>query len=297
MHAISFPDEVITHGQVLVEPANLDPRSPLHELPMRVCEVGRIKDADDLMPRLIDMATLSADQQQWMTTALRSAPHAEEPPILCAWLESAADPERLVRGLTRFLIGPGVEDRQVYWRYYDPRVLALTLQLFSDEQTRALLGPVTRWRFPWSGHWWSVTGPGEEIDVLGGSRPAWPDASQWHSLAHCDVLDKVLRQLPENLAACTPPEILLYARRGDSALLRARQVLKLTDPGELTEYALHCLRYGSAFLDHPPLHGAWPALASGELSWNALLQRLGPDDYRQMDAVRHLMSPTTGAAR
>ena len=137
MHAISFPDEVITHGQVLVEPANLDPRSPLHELPMRVCEVGRIKDADDLMPRLIDMATLSADQQQWMTTALRSAPHAEEPPILCAWLESVADPERLVRGLTRFLIGPGVEDRQVYWRYYDPRVLALTLQLFSDEQTRA----------------------------------------------------------------------------------------------------------------------------------------------------------------
>ncbi|NQE48139.1 DUF4123 domain-containing protein [Herbaspirillum rubrisubalbicans] len=297
MQAISFPTECITSGYVLLESANLDPRSPWQELPMQLCEIGRIKDADDLTPRLIDMSALSPTQQKWVSTGLRFAPLEDEAPILCAWLETDADLEQLKRAITRFLIGPGPEGRAVYWRYYDPRVFALTMHLFSAEQRSALLGPVTQWRFPWCGHWWSVAGPGAEIDVLGGSRPAWPTASQWSSLAHCDVLDMVLRRLTDNLADRTPSEILLYQRRAEAALMRGRQVLKLNDPGELMEYALLCLRYGSAFLDHPPLYDAWPALARGKINWSTLLQRLGPDDYRQMEAVRHLMAPSTGAAQ
>lgn len=297
MHAIALPAELITTGHVLVEPANLDPRSPLHDLPMQVCEVARLRDADELTPRLINISGLTAAQQEYLNTALRCAPHADEPPLLCAWLETEADPERLMRALTRFLIGVGLDGRETYWRYYDPRVFTLTMHLFSDEQTRALLGPITQWRFPWCGHWWSVAGPGEEIEVLGGSRPAWPGTNQWSSLAHCDVLNSMLRALADKLAGCTPPEILLYQRRADLALVRGRQVLKLSDPDELREYALHCLRYDNAFLDHPHLYEAWPALASGQIRWSALLQRLGPDDYRQMEALRHLMSPAKGAAQ
>jgi hypothetical protein len=80
---------------------------------------------------LIDMAALTPEQQETVTTALRQEPEAAHPPTLCAWLETEADIDRLARAIARFLIGPGPEGEPIYWRYFDPRVFSLAMHLFS----------------------------------------------------------------------------------------------------------------------------------------------------------------------
>jgi hypothetical protein len=297
MQAVSLPGDVITTGYVLVEPSSAGYHPILKSLPTHVCDTPMLKDAEELTPRLIDMAALTPEQQETVSTALRQEPEAAHPPTLCAWLETEADIDRLARAIARFLIGPGPEGEPIYWRYFDPRVFSLTMHLFSPEQRDALLGLVTQWRFAWCGHWWSIPGPGREVDGLEGIRPAWPSSNQWNSLAHAPLLERVLRNLDKPPAAFTPQEILQHQRRGELALGRGRQRLNLSAPDDLIAYAIHCVRYESAFLQHPKLSDAWAALSSGATNWSALLARLDHVDYRQMEELHRLMSPSRGAAR
>ena len=76
----------------------------------------------------------------------------------------------------------GANGQPVFWRYYDPRVLSLTLAIFDTVQRQALLGPIKTWQFAWAGHRWQVPGPGVSSDTLDGYVPAWPRPEQWPGL-------------------------------------------------------------------------------------------------------------------
>jgi hypothetical protein len=121
--------------------------------------------------------------------------HAERPPVVCAWLDSEATADVVSGHIGRALTGPGADGRSVFWRYYDPRVLALTVGVIDAEQRRALLGPIQAWQFAWAGHRWCIANDGAHPS-LDDRPPGWPRHEQWARINRSEAADRVLRQLP-----------------------------------------------------------------------------------------------------
>lgn len=185
----------LTHGFLLVEPAALVHVPELSALEMRPCTPRVLAHREELMPQLIDLAALNDEERAPATECWMAETHAERPPVVCAWLDSEADADTIAEHVARHLVGPGADGEAVFWRYYDPRVLALTLAIFDPKQRLALLGPIRAWHFAWAGHRWSVTSSGAE--ATGADPPlGWPRREQWPRVNCSAAADKVLRRLP-----------------------------------------------------------------------------------------------------
>ncbi|NRO97047.1 DUF4123 domain-containing protein [Paraburkholderia sp. NMBU_R16] len=185
----------MTHGFLLVEPTTLVHVPALAAVDMRTCTHRTLAHREELMPQLIEVAALDDEARALATECWMAEIYAERPPVVCAWLDSDADADAVSAHVARYLVGPGANGKSVFWRYYDPRVLTLTLAILDTTQREALLGPVKLWQFAWAGHRWSVTGAGtgaEEID----RQPGWPRAEQWGRVNRSEAADRVLRRLP-----------------------------------------------------------------------------------------------------
>lgn len=289
---ISFDIETIdvSDGYLLIDPLNIDPERFDSTLPALHCTPPALSNADVLTPRLIDLAALSPDQRDSARRLVADEGLDIGPPVLCAWLGSATGIDALARHIGRFLVGPGADGGQRMWRYYDPRVFSLAIQVLSHEQRHMLLGPVSLWRFPWCGRWWSVEGPGRVMHVLESGLLAWPAPAQWRRLDQSALLTRVLRDLQTIGPPFSDGLCLHYQHEIASSLTDARQALHLSDDDDLAQYALACTRYGQRFTRHPTLAAAWPRLAGGEISWSTLREKLSDDDYRVLE------TQTTGSA-
>lgn len=280
MQAIAASDTPIRSGHLLIDASNLGAQTFAEALPMHACTPSALTNADALMPRLIDVGALSEKQQDDVTQVMLRETVGDRPPVVCAWLDSGLASAPLARHIARFLIGPGPDGQPVFWRYHDPRVFSLAMHLLSPAQKQALLGPVVEWRFAWCQRWWSVRGPGREMDPLAGYEAAWPTAAQWASLTHCELILPLLTRVRDTLSS---QECLLYQKEIAGHLLEAQQRWHLSDPDELADYALHCVRYGDDFRHHRKLADAWDQLARGQISWSALLALLDSTDYRGLN--------------
>ncbi|MES2739397.1 MAG: DUF4123 domain-containing protein [Pseudomonadota bacterium] len=294
MRAVA-PPVPLRSGYVLIDPSNLDSETFASDLPMLPCVPPTMCSVDDMMPHLIDVVALTPEQQSMLGTALLRESACERPPVLCAWLDSTEDATTVARHIARFLVGPGANGHLLFWRYHDPRVMALTLSLFSPDQMEALLGPISDWRFAWCQRWWSATGPGRAVDPLNGYRPAWPSPGQWASLDHSELIGPVLWRLKER-ERMSDAQCLQCQRHIDRVLHHAKRELKISKHDDLTEYAFHGVRYGDAFHRHPKLVAAWPALAQAQLSWSDVRDLLDHNDYLALDEAVELRDFTRKAA-
>jgi hypothetical protein len=295
MDTIIAPCGPIRTGWLLLDTSNLDDGTFAEAPPMLRCTPAALTQSDALMPCLIDVAALPPAQQDGLGEILLRELSGCRPPAVCAWLDCAPgiDADALARHLTRYLVGPGSGGAAVFWRYFDPRVFALAMHLFSTDQAAALIGPVVAWRFPWCRRWWSVSGSGREADPLQGVKPAWPGAEQWRSLDHSDLLARVLSKMIDLHESAGPPTnstCLRWQRNIDAAMLFAKLKLGMTDKDDLAEYALHCVRYGEAFRRHPKLASAWTELAQGRGNWSELVATLDHTDYQLLDEDAQLQA-------
>lgn len=286
MRAIHYPSggDLPASGYLLIEPGNLDSGLFGPAPPMYRCTPATLSNADELTPRLIDLASLSPQQQEQMAQALWREGLGDRPPAVCAWLTCAREIAELARHIGRFLVGPGIDDSPVYWRYHDPRVFSLALDVLAPAQRAALLGPVTEWRFPWCGRWWSVDGPGRDIELLEGIAPAWPNKAQWSRLRDSELVARALAQLLDVPKPPEPDDCLRYQNLAALAIQEGRERLKLADAEDLLEYAVLRARYGDAFRDHPKLAAAWSALPVYAMHWCDVRDLLSENDLRKMDA-------------
>ncbi|UXU85863.1 DUF4123 domain-containing protein [Burkholderia sp. S-53] len=282
MQAVVDVREPLTHGFLLIEPATLIEAPALAELDMRPCTPRVLAHREELMPRLIALAELDEQARAAATDVWQAEPHAERPPVVCAWLDSDDGIDVLAEHVARYLVGPGVDGKPVFWRYYDPRVLTLALTVLEPAQRQALLGPIRTWQFAWAGHRWAMRGPGIAADALEGHVPAWPTAEQWLRLNRSEVMTQVLNRLPVpsvDDAALLPSEL--------DRILSDAMRHGLTDDDALTDYAWHCVKYGPAFERHPTLVDGWPLLAAGEITWPDIVMRFTPDDFASLEPSRH----------
>lgn len=282
MQAATGLSEPLTHGFLLVEPATLVEAPELAELDMRSCTPRALAHREELMPRLIDVAVLDEQARAAATEVWRAEPYAERPPVVCAWLDSDGGIDEVAEHVARYLVGPGADGQSVFWRYYDPRVLALTLTVLEPSQKQALLGPIRTWQFAWAGHQWAFRGPGTVADVLEAHAPAWPTAEQWLRVNRSEVVTQVVNRLPVpsvDDAARLPSEL--------DRILSDAMRYGLADGDALTDYAWHCVKYGPAFERHPILVDGCPLLAAGEITWPDIVMRFTPDDFASLETSRH----------
>lgn len=196
MQAVPDDQELMTTGFLLVEPATLAHVPDLAALDMRACTPRVLAHREELMPRLIDLAALDLEGRRIATARWQEEPEVERPPAICAWIDSAVDADVLVEHMARYLVGPGEGGQPVFWRYYDPRVLSLTLAVLDPTQRLALLGPVHEWRFAWGGHRWRSAGLGAEIVQADDQPSGWPRPDQWPRINHSEIVDQIRRRLP-----------------------------------------------------------------------------------------------------
>lgn len=185
----------LTHGFLLLESTTLAHEPTLGALDMRPCTHRTLAHREELMPQLIDLAALDDEARTVATECWMAETNVERPPVVCAWLDSDANADAISEHLARCLVGPGANGVPVFWRYYDPRVWALTLAIFDSTQRQALLGPIKAWQFAWAGHRWSVTSNG--IDAPASDQPTgWPRPEQWTRINRSEAADRVVRRLP-----------------------------------------------------------------------------------------------------
>lgn len=196
MQAVPDHQELMTTGFLLVEPATLAHVPDLAALDMRACTPRVLAHREELMPRLIDLAALDLEGRRIATERWQEEPEVERPPAICAWIDSAVDVDALAEHIARYLVGPGEGGQPVFWRYYDPRVLSLTLAVFDPTQRLALLGPVHEWCFAWAGHRWRSAGLGAEIVPPDDQSSGWPRLDQWPRINRSEIADQIRRRLP-----------------------------------------------------------------------------------------------------
>ncbi|MCR1771006.1 hypothetical protein B7760_04975 [Burkholderia glumae] len=188
--------ERLKTGFLLVEPATLAHVPDLAALDMCACTPRALVHREELMPRLIDVAALDEEGRRIVTERWHEEPAVERPPAICAWIDSAVGAEALAEHIARYLVGPGEGGQSVFWRYYDPRVLSLTLTIFDPTQRLALLGPARNWHFAWAGHRWRTAGLGAEAVSPDDEPAGWPRLDQWSRINRSDIVDRIRRRLP-----------------------------------------------------------------------------------------------------
>lgn len=274
------PPSPLTLGYLLVEPATIEYEPSLKTLAMRPCTPRTLAHREELMPRLIDVTSLTPDEQAEVTFLWKLEAAGERPPVLCAWLDCDVSIDELAGHIAHHLVGPGAHGQPVFWRHYDPLVLSLTLTVFDAAQRAELIGPVRQWQFPWAGHHWNVGGscaPGVSADALDDLH-GWPRSDQWPRINRSEAATQVVRRLPEQSAdaAARLPSVL------DEIFCEADRQGVFRDANSLADYAWHCVYYGAAFAQHPKLVDAWPALARGETTWSDVLARFTSQDFEAL---------------
>ncbi|WP_269506631.1 DUF4123 domain-containing protein [Burkholderia sp. IMCC1007] len=182
-------------GFLLVEPTMLVHTPDLAALDMRPCTPRVLAHREELMPHLIDLAALDAQGQEIALARWQEEVTTERPPVACAWLDTEASADAVSEHIARHLVGPGAHGRIVFWRYYDPRVLGLTLAVLEPDQRHVLLGPIDAWQFAWAGYRWSVAMP-EMKTELDDQLIGWPRPDQWPRLDRSEVVEQVRQRLP-----------------------------------------------------------------------------------------------------
>ncbi len=270
------------HGYLLIEPANFPFDACSGTVPMLHCTPSALIKMDDLMPRLIKLEPLDhAQRSELIDIALEQAAYIR-PPCICAWLLPACAEIDLVRHIGDYSIGRSPSGNRVLWRYFDPRVFSLMMQLFSQQQREALLSPISEWRFIWCRRWWRVSGAKRKPDRLFDHDVAHPSVAQWAVMARSGLIARTLMRL-DKCGAMSAEGCLEAQHRVLQAIDQAEQRYKLKDDSYLGEYAFLQARYGTAFSSHFRLSDEWRKLESGESSWPDVRDRLRPSDIQRLE--------------
>jgi hypothetical protein len=281
--AATEQSQPLSRGFLLVEPATVQYEPFVEALAMHPCTPRLLAHREELMPRLIDVASLPSDAQVEVTELWLAEANAERPPVVCAWLDCDVGIDELAAHIAHYLVGPGADGKPVFWRYYDPRVLSLVAAVFDSEQSAALMGPIKEWQFPWAGHRWSISGRGPVADESANDARGWPRTDQWPRIDRSNLKTRVverLRALSVESAARLPSEL-------DGIFCEAERLGGLGDANELVDYAWHCAHYGSAFTEHPRLMEALPALARRDTTWFDVRATFTPQDFQALEKAAH----------
>lgn len=284
MQPIPDPSTDIVKGYLLVDVCNL-PELDCEAIKMVRCVPPALVNSQELMPCLIAVEQISVAQRDHVLSMLKYQRVGEHAHAICAWLDCDLGIDELAVHIARSLCGLGVGGTLVFWRYFDPRVFATTMALFSQAQRDVLLGPIKRWRFVWCRNWWSVIRTASQSDCLLDFLASWPSPQQWPSLLRSRVLNCILDKIGED-QALKPEDFLRYQQVALQYLVEDG-ITSYLNEDDLLEFGYLCARYGVAYRFHQKLRHGWEALKCGDMSWTDVRFLLDQSDYARLELLRN----------
>lgn len=285
MQPIPDPSTNIFTGYLLVDVCNL-PELDCEAMEMVPCVPPALVNSQELMPCLIAVDQMSIAQKNQVLSMLKYQRAGEHAYAICAWLDCDLSIDELAIHIARGLSGISIGGTMVFWRYFDPRVFATTMALFSPAQRDALLGPIRSWQFVWCRNWWSVTRTVSPSDCLSDFLASWPTDQQWPRLLQTRVLNRILDKLGDDQAL--QPEDCLRYQQVALQHLAEDVITSYLNEDDLSEFGYLCTKYGAAYRLHEKLRHGWEALRCGEMSWTDVRFLLDQTDYARLDLPRAL---------
>lgn len=295
-------------GYLIVDPgafAESDELDSLRPLMCRPTNWGR--DFTGL-PAIIDLAHCDAGQRDWLAIVI-NAEHESRlrmqltRPGVCAYVDAPVDANTLAGHLADQLLVLPVEKSGnqalagALWRFFDPRVFANLCWMLEPEHLTTLVGPASRWVFPWLDSWYECNAI---LDTASDVAP--PERIGGFARIDIDIWDRTQRiaTINQTLARLGLPSELPWQDKAataavvESAVTEAERRLHWQQTDDQVNYAEHIARYGAAFRHHPRLVDHWVKLETRveTLSCSELIALLSQEEYEEFAQPTRPRDPT-----
>ncbi len=267
-------------GFILLEPLNRPHFIDDAVLTGTPCTPYGLEKIEHLMPRLVDLQTISESDRELLRELYSDELKQVRPPFVCAWIESEMNADDLASFLAQSLVGTD-RSRRLIWRYYDPRVLTLAYDVLKSRQRNGLFQCVKRWVFPWASRWWRIEQDEVRSNSLGSEVRSWPDPTQWETIVRSDLVHRIHTEVlaSRGLDAKVAPIIVRDIVNG---MHEAEVKLKLVDIVQQMEYARLATLFGNAFRLHSLLESLRPALINGQVTWTEFRDAVSEEEFNRL---------------
>ncbi|WP_296226234.1 DUF4123 domain-containing protein [Ralstonia sp. UBA689] len=204
----------------------------------------------------------------------------QAPCLTLIW--SRADIDALAKHLRQFLIADIGDGMTALIRYYDPRNLLVTMEVWGDEISDKLMWPIEQWKY--RGHsetWERIDGPADGCTTQTAPLPIQLTQEQLDRFVeHCEP-DQLLAALVENGIA---PQDGPYLPRFTNFLHRYQKAAAwgLTEPADRLRFCELSYRYGPAFDEHSNVRIALEERMRSSSSMAACEEGIHPTVWEQL---------------
>ena len=201
--------------------------------------------SEHLMPRLLDLGSLSEGRQAALLGALFDAEHHREQPAVPMLLQSALSAREFVSHWNRLQVAMPGPNRKVWLRVHDPRVLHQLLRILTPRQQSKLFVEVESFTY-WLGDRW-VTAKAESATGLDPAGSLLCSSWDWPRIEQIGIVNRALEAAGVRQAS----EISGKAELAERLIAHARARYGLTKRSDLVEFAMQGLRTAESFDQHP----------------------------------------------
>lgn len=220
-----------------------------------------LRDSDELLPKLIDLAELTQDSRNTLLDACVGP--SDSTPTVTVLLDSNAQPSTMAAHLGRAQIAQSTGGEKAWLRLHDPRVWVQLNRILSAARLNGLMGPCKRWTFFFDGHWFTQENTGaREV----GNRF---DARSWSALERIGIVNRVLARMQsevETMEAMHSTSVM-----ADQLAERAIQRHHISSVDDQVEFCLLGLRVHSQFDEHPQVRKILARVADDPSAFDELL--------------------------
>lgn len=289
-------------GHLIIDPGAFAGSGELDALLPLVCSPTNWTRDFTGLPAIIDLAQCDPGQRDWLSTIINAEHESRlRMPLtragVCAYVQASVDTNSLAGHLANQLLVLPVEKGGsralpgALWRFFDPRVFANLCWMLEPGKLEALVGPVSRWVFPWLDNWYEYNAVDSEFSKRDtASEVPPPERIGGFTRIDIDLWDRTQRiaTINQTLARLgLPSEIPWQEKTATAALIElavteAERRLHWKQAEDQINCAEHIARYGAAFRDHPRLAGHWAKLEMRveTMSCSELIALLLPDEYK-----------------
>lgn len=245
------------------------------DLPVVPLQAPAFDAQPHLVPRLLPLAALNADQQvELLKRNDRQCVEAGQP-MFCALLASPAETRSLAASLGSRMLLDAPTGQTVWLRFHDPRVFSALAWWLDQDQIGCLMGQVQGWAWyePRDANWHRLKCPS-----VSGPRRLRLNKEQWDRLERQPLVNRTLKE-----SGRTPPlgqSLRNLVELVDAQLIRAA-ASGLAEATDLSRFAAMTARHGETWINHPVATRALSAAAEGRQTLAAGLASLGHAELQQ----------------
>lgn len=247
-------------------------------------QTASLAGAEHLLPSLLPLRALSAEQRGQMLDRLLNACDDDAPPVLSALLDSALAAPALARELAQRQLIRHRNGSRFLLRYHDPRVATHLSWMLDAPRLRHIFGAVRIWSIPFQGEWLRLPLPAEDDAA---PPRAWLDDSQQRRLAAIGAINRLLASQPRaaNLAGHQARARIIAGH------IERAAGNGLTQEADQIAFARLALDCHPDFHTHPEVRSRLDGLASPEERFADAVATLDPPTLARIKAELEASTP------